>query len=97
MLGGENTVSCLCFLSVLLIVVSFSLSVRLFSSQHTSLCLFFSPSDSPPHPTGEGEGVSHHVVLCCNLKQNRNSSWCPMWGLNTTAVLYQMCHSCTCY
>ena len=55
--GGENTACCVCFLSVLLIVVFFSLcrSVKLFSSEPTSFCLF--PSDSAHHPTGVGGGV----------------------------------------
>ena len=61
-LGGENTACCVCFLSVLLMVVFFSLchSGKLFSSQPMSFCLFSFWFSYPSH---WGGGRSETVTV----------------------------------
>ena len=73
--GGENTACCICFLSVLLIVVFFSLchSVKLFSSQPTSFAFFLLILLLIPSGREE-EWESNCVVLCCKLRQNHNTT-----------------------
>ena len=73
-LGGENIACCICFSSVSLIVVFFSLhhSVKLFSSQPTSFCLSFLLILLPTPPGREKEWESNCMVLCHKLRQNHN-------------------------
>ena len=58
--GSKDTACCICFLSVLLIVVFFSLchSVKLFSSQPMRFCLFSFWFFSPSHQEGGSERVT---------------------------------------
>ena len=61
-LGGENTACYICFSSVLLIVVFFSVchSVKLFSSQRMTCCLFSFRFSFPSH---QGGGRSERVTV----------------------------------
>ena len=73
-MGGENTSCCICFLSVLSVVL-FSLfySVKLFSPQPMSFCLFLLLI--LPHIPHRGGRRSERVTvwfLCCKLRQNYN-------------------------
>ena len=76
-LGGENTASCICFLSVVLIVVFFSLchSVKLFSSQPMSFCIFSFWFSSPSH---WGGGRSERITAWFFVAK---------WGKITTLVV----------
>jgi len=64
-LGGENFACCICFLSVLLLFSSFAILLNCSHPNPQVFCLF--PSDSPPRPFGEGEGVREE--LCGSLLQ----------------------------
>ena len=56
---------------ILSVIFYFTLVIKQFLSQPIRLgVLFF---DSPPHPTGRGEGVSGCVVLSCWLGLNHDS------------------------
>jgi len=59
-LGGENTACCIFFLSVLLMLFSSPFATLLNCFYHNPGVLPF-PSDSPPHPTGEGGGVREQL------------------------------------
>jgi len=79
--------SVICFLSVLLTAVFFSLchSVKLFSFHPMRFCLF--PSASPPHPTGEG-GRSERVNAWFFLEIETNPQQVQRLNFKTQLIFF---------
>ena len=90
-LCGKNIACCIFFLSVLLLLFPSPFAVLLNCFYYKEWVLPF-PSDCPPCPTREGEGVRDQLpdsVLPCEAKPQQLFR-CPTWGL----MPWQFCIKC---